>query len=258
MLRFNTSGTNSDTVLGLYPVVQPGRAPSGVQTTTTDLWDRADATPTQSVWTAPTVARVHAVVSASANDTAAGTGARTVKVYGLTAWTAVETSETVIMAGATPVNTTGSYVIIHRMVVLTTGSGGTNAGAITATAATDTTVTATIRASVGVGQTEMAIYGWPSTQKLYVTSFSASIQLSSAGASHALARLLYNPEPTGTLAHFNEVDLMGLESTGVSSQKIEYNPPLVLPGPGILKLNALASANDLDVSGRFTAFLADN
>ena len=256
MLRFNTSGTNNDTVLGLYPVIQTGRAPSGVQTTSTDLWDRGDATPTQQLFTAPTTARVHAIVSGSANDTAAGTGARTVKVYGLTAWTAVETSETVIMAGATPVNTTGSYVIIHRMVVLTTGSGGTNAGAITATAATDTTVTATIRASVG--QTEMAIYGWPSTQKLYVTSFSASIQLSSGGATHALVRMLYNPEPTGTLAHFNEIDLMGLESTGVSSQKIEYNPSLILAGPGILKVNALASANDLDVSGRFTAFLTDN
>lgn len=256
MLRFGTSGNNQDHVFGLYPVIQTGRAPSGVQTTTTDIWDRADATPTQSLWTAPTVARIHAVVSGSANDTAAGTGARTVKVYGLTSWSAVETSETVIMAGATPVNTVGSYVIIHRIVVLTTGTGGTNAGAITATAATDTTITAVIRA--GVGQTEMAIYGWPSSQKLYVTSFSASIQLSSAAASHAIVRMFYNPEPNALLAHFNEIEMIGLESAGFSSNKIEYNPNLVLPGPGILKINALASANDLDMTARFTGFLADN
>lgn len=256
MIRYNTSGNNQDSVFGLYPIIQTGRAPSGVQTTTTDIWDRADATPTQSVWTAPTTARVHAVVSGSANDTSAGTGARTVKVYGLTAWTALETSETITMAGATPVNTVNSYVIIHKMVVLTTGSGGTNAGAITATAATDTTVTAVIRA--GIGQTEMAIYGWPSSQKLYLTSFCAEILTSSAAKSHATVRLLYNPEPSALLAHFNEIDIIGIHADGSSVHSVVYNPNLILPGPGILKINALASANDLDLTARFIAFLADN
>ncbi len=94
-------------------------------------------------WVPPTTARVHALVSTSVNDASAGTGARTVLVTGYNSSRAL-VSETVTLNGTTPVNTSGSYSHITEMRVLTVGSGGTTAGVITATAATDSTVTSSI------------------------------------------------------------------------------------------------------------------
>jgi hypothetical protein len=70
------------------------------------------------------------VVSSSADDAAAGTGARTVKVEGVDA-SHVPFSETITMNGVTPVPLVNTSVIaINRTTVLTAGSGLANAGTI--------------------------------------------------------------------------------------------------------------------------------
>lgn len=91
------------------------------------------------VFTPPTTYRIHDIVSTSANDTAAGTGLRTVRIYGVTS-SGFETEDKT-MNGLTNVPTTKSYIDIYDIVPLTFGSGGTNAGVITATAAAPGTVT---------------------------------------------------------------------------------------------------------------------
>lgn len=77
----------------------------------------------------PTVASVLKVSSSSANDTSAGTGARTVFISGLDGSYNV-ISETVILNGQTAVNTAGSYLYVNELYVLTVGSGGHNDGNI--------------------------------------------------------------------------------------------------------------------------------
>ena len=69
------------------------------------------------------------ISSGSANDTAAGTGARTVRVTGLDAdWNIV--TDDVSLNGQTAVSLTN--VVLHPFLiqVLTAGSGGTNAGVL--------------------------------------------------------------------------------------------------------------------------------
>ncbi len=69
------------------------------------------------------------VVSSSANDAAAGTGARTVTIYGLDSnW--IEQSETITLNGVSLVDSVNSYLRVFKMEVATVGSGGVNAGAI--------------------------------------------------------------------------------------------------------------------------------
>jgi hypothetical protein len=70
------------------------------------------------------------VVSTNANDSSAGTGARTVTINYLTAAFALK-SETVTMNGTTPVNTVNvDIAYIESIVVATVGSGGGNVGTI--------------------------------------------------------------------------------------------------------------------------------
>jgi len=69
------------------------------------------------------------VSSADANDTAAGTGARTVYVEGVDTNFNAQT-ETVSLNGQTSVVLTKSYMSINKMTVLTTGSGLKNAGIV--------------------------------------------------------------------------------------------------------------------------------
>jgi len=69
------------------------------------------------------------VSSESANDTAAGTGARVVKIHGLKSdWS--WGSETIILNGQTAVTTVNTYIRIFRAMVTSAGSGGQNAGNI--------------------------------------------------------------------------------------------------------------------------------
>lgn len=80
------------------------------------------------------------IVSASANDTSAGTGARTVKLtyYSVSGSTITGPfTETISLNGTTPVNTVSTTIaFIEKMEVLTVGSGLVNAGIISLKAAT--------------------------------------------------------------------------------------------------------------------------
>ena len=246
-------------VPGQTSVNKFGHAPTGIQTTATDIWDRADADTTQQIWVAPTAARVHAIVSTSGTDASGSAGAKTLQVYGLTDWDTDEVSEVITMNGDTPVNTVNSYVIIHRMKVLTKGASGPNVGTITATAATDGTVTAAIL--VGHGQTQMAIYGVPSTQTAYMTRYYASLigAVSNPATANAFALdVLVNPEPDVELTKFLSKHHNGLSNTATSVLRHDFNPYNKIPGPAIIKLQGVAYSNDLDAAGGFDLILVDN
>jgi hypothetical protein len=110
------------------------------------------------------------VSSSSANDTSAGTGARTVTLFGLDA-SYSEISETVTLNGQTAVTTTNSYLRIFRMVVNSAGSGGENAGVIYAGTGTVTAgVPANKYATIAIGdnQTLMALWTVPANHTAYL------------------------------------------------------------------------------------------
>lgn len=244
-------------ISGVSIVNKFGYAPDGIQTTATDIWSRANATPTQQIWLAPTAARIHAIVSTSVNDDGnpVGTGARTLRIYGLKTWDLAETSEDITLDGTTPVNTVNSYVIIHRMKVLTCG-GNLNLGTITATAATDSTVTAQIE--IGNGQTEMAIYGVPSTQSFYMTRWGVGIDKSSAAVVTAKFQIRANETPNIQTTCYLRKNDMSVQSNGSSSKDKYFNSPMKFAGPCIIKIQAIGSAADIEGQSGFDGYLINN
>ncbi len=243
---------------GMRAVNKFGRSTNVDNGIATDIWDGANATLDQDIWIPPTQARVHAIVSSSASDDGdpGGVGARTIRVYGLTSWSTKEVTEDITLNGTGSVNTTNSYVIIHRLRVLTKGATSSNVGIIKATAASDGTITAQINA--GEGQTQMAIYGIPSTQKAYMTNFYATLNRATPAAALANMTLLFNPEPDSEELTYVTRNTHGLEATGSSHFDHFFGVPVEFPGPGIIKLQASASADNADVSGGFDLVLVNN
>ena len=224
-----------------------------------DLWDGGNTGDVSLIWVAPTEARIHALVSTSINDTeTTGSGARNVRISGLTSWTANEVNETVSLNGTTPVNTVNSYVIIHRMEVLDHGTTNINTGTITATAATDATITAQITPTLG--QTHMLIYGIPDGKTLLMSSYWSAMNKASGGGSTGFVDLcmFYNDNPAVEITQFKMKLINGLSLTGTSSVPIPFPHGKRFEGPGILKLQSFSATNGMDVSAGWNATLIDS
>lgn len=228
-----------------------------------DIWDGGYTVASGGnslLWVAPTTARTHQIVSTDDNDGKTGspssTGARTLRVYGLTGWSTAEVSEDITMDGTTNVATSNAYVIIHRMKVLTKGGTNVNIGDITATADTDSTVTARIRP--GQGQTQMAVYGLPSIQTAYMGSYYASIDRTGGGTATADVCVMVNPEPDAELTNFLIKHIDGVLATGTSHLHHPWYTPLVIPGPALIKIQAISGVNNNDVSAGYDLIVVDN
>lgn len=198
-------------------------------------------------WVAPTTNRIHDIVSSDVNDTAAGTGARTVYIEGLNSSYNI-TTETITLNGAVNVPTVNSYVIIHRMYVLTSGSGGTNAGNITATAQTDATITC--RIATGKAQTQLAIFQVPANKTAYLLNYYGSITTGTA-----LDLELYIKPFGGT---YNLKNTLGLNVASTSSDEHRFLVPMKITEKSIIKLSGTATANNTTVTGGFDFILIDN
>jgi len=140
---------------------------SSVGTTEEPIWAESGVN-----YTYPTEATAMTASSSNANDTSAGSGARTIFVEGLDA-NYLKISETVVLNGQTGVALANSYLRVYRCYVLSAGSGGKNAGIIYIGYGDITTgKPATVQASIvaGVNQTLQAIYTIPANKTGYVVS----------------------------------------------------------------------------------------
>lgn len=159
---------------GFNPDVDTGSVPE-------DIWELGGAYTGFPLTAGETIT----VVSSSANDTAAGTGLRTLRITGLDANYAIQT-ETFTLNGTTPVTGLLIFTRVHTAVGLTSGSGNTafNAGVVSVY---HTTTTANVFLSIRVGtnQSNCSAYTIPAGHSGYVRNIFAKIGIS-AGSTGAV------------------------------------------------------------------------
>jgi hypothetical protein len=201
----------------------------------------------------PASATVMKISSSSANDAAAGTGARTISIAGLDA-NYNEISETVILDGQTEVNTVNSYLRIFRMFVATAGSGATAAGTIYAGTGTVTSgVPATVYGMIALNanQTQMAFWTVPAGYTLYLTGL---FYTSGNTNANAWTNFQLIQRPLGGV--FRQQSSSRVAGNG--DFIVDLHTPLAFTEKTDIEVRAVASTSPSNVSAEFEGIYIKN
>ncbi len=224
-----------NTVPGMTAFVIYGRNPA--ITAAEDIWGAGGT------WAPPVTASTVNFVSTSANDTSAGTGARTILIEGLDSTYALA-SETLSLNGLTNVLTTNTYWMIYRVTVQTAGSTGSQAGIITGTStAAGTPIMSQITDQNNRSQN--SFFQVPIGYQAFVSAISvesipntnsscvvAMIAKPFGGVAYKATEFLLSANPGGGIHALTSRDLI-----------IPYN----FPGQSIIKFRATPTAGSWDV-----------
>jgi hypothetical protein len=201
----------------------------------------------------PAAATVMKISSSSANDAAAGTGARTISIAGLDA-NYNEISETVILNGQTEVNTVNSYLRISRMFVATAGSGATAVGTIYAGTGTVTSgVPANIFGMIAINanQTQMAFWTVPAGYTLYLMGV---FYTSGNATANAWTNFQLIQRPLGGV--FRQQS--STRTAGSGDFVLDFHTPISFAEKTDIEIRAVASAGSSNVSAEFEAIYIKN
>jgi len=190
----------------------------------------------------PTVASVLDIVSTSTDDDEAGTGARTLFIEGLDGDYNV-VNETVILDGTTVVETVNSYLYVNQFYVATAGSGGANAGEITAKVST----TLYDLIAVGYNQRTTAHYCVPAGYTAYLTE--GVITSGQASGSTSITAFLKQHGPDGILR------VVAVSTLNNGSVQYDFAYPIAITEKSCFGASAVGSANNNSVSAFFNFVL---
>ena len=247
--RGNIPGVAAINKFGRNPDIDQAASVTAVNLGRT-IWDGGIAGAVN--WLAPTTARTHQIASSDDDDGGGGTdaGALTMRIFGLDSAFALQ-QEDVTLNGTTNVPTASTYTMIHRMEVLTTGATGWNEGDITATADSDSTVTAKITANNN--QTLMAVYQIPASKTGFMANYYASIH-KSGGATKFADVFLMSMKDGGP---WRVRDATDVGSDANLDVRREFEPYKKFEAKELIQVIANPSADAQDISGGFDLYLVD-
>lgn len=201
----------------------------------------------------PTAASITEIVSSLSADTnGTGTGAYTVEIFGLDE-DYVEQSEVVELNGLTPVSTSNQYLRVNRAIVRSAGSGGANAGIISAIHVDDSIEMITIE--VGKNQSALAAYTIPAGKTAYFISQYAAANRVTGNTASTYANFELVIRPFGEV--FQVKDFAGASSDNNDSQEYYYAQPISEKSDMRIDVTYV-SENNTNVSAHFILILVDN
>lgn len=215
---------------------------------------------TAGVYPTPTSATALEIVSSNANDTSAGTGARSITVFGLDAnWE--EQTETVNMNGTTAVDLANTYTRVYRLFVASSGTyasstGGSHAGTITLREDGGGAAWAQIGTVGGfsVGQSQIAAYTIPAGKRAWVVSRHVTVETTKS----ALYVFFQRPNADTVSAPYSAMRAIEVDRGVVSSDGREYNPPVgPYVGPCDIGFMGAATSGTADITIDFEILLQD-
>ena len=212
-----------------------------------------DSASAETIWNGSTIfdpvtlAGTLSIASGDANDTAAGTGARTITIYGLDAnYDALV--ETIALDGVTPVVTTGEFIAVNSCEVDTVGTGGSNAGEITATNG----AIIMFVMPLGNNRTALGFYTSPAGKTVFLSRYNVS--QSNASASELYASLSVRE---GTTSPIRKVAHFGANAQGgIVDGDFQFS--VSLPEKSFLRWDASVSSNNNRVNASTVILLVDD
>lgn len=236
--------------LGLVPgcsrVVMLGHNPIvDIATDPEDVWEGGGLYPFQA--TASTLS----VVSTSANDTAAGTGARTILISGLNSAYAPIT-EVVTLNGLTPVITTNSFLRINLCTTTSSGSGEVNAGDISVNVSGGGALQALLRA--GYGFNRSAVYTVPAGNTLFITNSTFAVNTSPGAVPNGCTFGIFQRSSTG-----NRRITLEFQVTSTAPYQHNSDEGIVFSEKTDITLRAqVVAQNSTDITAASVGFLFTN
>lgn len=189
-----------------------------------------------STYTPPGNNAQRSIKSSSANDTSAGTGARTVRITYFDASMAGPFTETITMNGVTGVNTVSTTIaFVEKMEVVTVGSGGGNAGTLTLTTSTGGAGSTIGTILTGDNKTFWAHHYVAASHICYIPGYRGSATV----AAGQVTLNVLNPVDTSVA----QLNIAGTLRHGTTTISLTYDMPILVTGPAIIFANEKPDVN---------------
>lgn len=208
-----------------------------------DVWEGGGAYPLQAA------ATKLEILSASANDAAAGTGARTFTIQGLDT-NFNQISETITMNGVTPVQSANSYIRVNSLSIASSGSGQVNAGDVTLRVTGAGATQAIARA--GYGFAKQCVFTVPNGFTLLVTDILP--ECGGVNTATAIVMAFTRILPNGSIIRTNEYNasttlltqrtvLTGAVVSAMSTVSLRVSSVVGTPTDGYASINGILIDN---------------
>jgi hypothetical protein len=217
---------------------------AAVGTSEQSIWREEGLYPWAAVDAAAGIVKIS---STDAEDTlTTGTGAWTATIWGRSSSTGLDITETIELAGQTPVNSNLSYSRVFRVRCVTAGTGLANAGIIrvgTGTVSSGVPAVVWAHVATGLNQTLQAIWTVPTGSTFYLLAAEYSVDGTKGAACCIYAR------PLGEL--FQVKDVFFLDGGGLAHN---YAIPRVFTSGTDIDFRATAGVSGTGIAANFAGW----